>query len=464
MSQNEKNQNVRVRFAPSPSGFFHIGSARTALFNELFARGCGGTLVLRIEDTNRDERASEYEASILRGLEWLGVSYDEFARQSERTAIYKKYLEDLIDNGWAYISKEEQGERSEVIRLKNPGESVTFSDAVRGQVTMDTSELGDFVIAKDKETPLYHLAVAVDDFEMGITHIIRGEDGISNTPRQMLIQKALGAPQPKYAHIPLILAPDKSKLSKRHGAVAMEEYRDLGYLPEAMTNFLALLGWNPGTDQEIFSKDELVEAFDLERVQKGGAVFGKEKLDWFNRKHLEKKPAEELHPAIAARLSEFYDPEKVKTLVPKLTPILLERIATLGDVRQMAEAGDLDYFFEAPDYEAGALVNPKSRASEHSPVSEHSQVLERTQKHLETIIEMLNEHFEPEQGIGAEALKEVLWPYATEEGRGDVLWPMRFALSGREKSPDPFVLVEILGLRETQSRLRNASQKLTGAV
>ena len=307
MEKKKQNNTVVTRFAPSPTGNLHVGSARTALFSFLYARGCGGKFILRIEDTDKERSKKEFEESILASMEWLGFSYDEMYRQSERTEIYKKYLQKLIDSGSAYISKEEvkqEGDRSEVIRFKNPNKTVTFADEIRGEVTFDTTELGDFVIAKDVKNPLYHFVVVVDDLEMGVTHVIRGEDHISNTPRQILIQEAIGAPRPTYAHIPLTLAADRSKLSKRHGAVSVEEYKKMGYLPEALVNFLALLGWNPGNDKEIFSIDELIKEFSLKKMQKGGAMFNFDKLDWVNKQHIARLDTEELFAKIKERLSE----------------------------------------------------------------------------------------------------------------------------------------------------------------
>jgi len=281
---------VRVRMAPSPTGNLHIGTARTAFFNYLFAKKHKGKFILRIDDTDRERSTKEFEQNILDNLEWLGIHYDELYRQSERTEIYVSYLDKVIESGKAYISKDEakgEGKRREVIRLKNPNKKISFNDLVRSEVTFDTTELGDIVIAKSMEEPLYHFASVVDDFEMSITHIIRGEDHISNTPRQILIQEAIGAPRPLYAHLPLILASDRSKLSKRkHGeSVSLNYYKNQDYLPQAILNYLALLGWNPGTDQEIFTVRELIEVFDISRVHKGGAIFDEKKLAWVNRKH-----------------------------------------------------------------------------------------------------------------------------------------------------------------------------------
>ena len=253
-------EKVVVRFAPSPTGLFHVGSYRTALFNYLFAKQSGGKFILRIEDTDRERSKKEYEENILASLTWLGLHHDEFYRQSERGEVYRRHLEKLLASDAAYQA--EDG----VIRFRNPKREVTFNDLIRGEVKMDPSDLGDFVIAKSLTEPLFHLAVVVDDFESGVTHIIRGEDHLANTPRHILLQAALGAPRPLYAHLPLVLAPDRSKLSKRHGAEPITVYRDRGYLPAAFVNCLALLGWHPNSEQEIFTLAELIADFDLSDV------------------------------------------------------------------------------------------------------------------------------------------------------------------------------------------------------
>ena len=284
----ETAKKIITRFPPSPTGPLHIGNVRTALFNYLYARQNNGRFIVRIEDTDKARSKKEYEESILESLQWLGLERDgELWHQSERTEIYKKYLQRLIDENKAYVSTETLGENREVVRFRNPNKSVKFDDLIRGVVEFNTTELGDFVIAKNVNKPLYHLAVVIDDFESGITHVIRGEDHISNTPRQILIQEAIGAPRPLYAHLPLILAQDRSKLSKRkHGeSVSLDYYRHKGYSRDAIINYLALLGWNPGTEQEIFTLGELINVFDLKRVHKGGAIFDEKKLAWVNRKH-----------------------------------------------------------------------------------------------------------------------------------------------------------------------------------
>ena len=471
MKTENNKDNVVTRFAPSPSGFFHVGSARTALFSFLYARKCNGKFILRIEDTDKERSKKEFEDNILEGLAWLGISYDEMYRQSERTEIYKKYLQKLIDDGTAYVSKEKpssaegsgvakpafaksygvakkEGDRSEVIRFKNPNKVVTFSDEIRGEVTFDTTELGDFVIARDMENPLYHFVVVVDDFEMSITHVIRGEDHISNTPRQILIQEAIGAPRPIYAHIPLILASDRSKLSKRHGAVSATEYKKMGYLPEALINFLVLIGWNPGDEREIFLMDELVKEFSLKKVQKGGAIFNQEKLDWINKQHIARMLPEQVFKEIKKRIPEniLSLPEYSDKRLRDIVPIIAERLNKYSEIEKMVAEGELSYFFEQPTYEASKLLWKKNP----DPLV--------AKQHIDKVIELLNKI--DSGNFTQENIKESIWDYAEKEGRGDVLWPMRFALSGCDKSPDPLTLAQIFGKVETLERLFVASNLL----
>mgnify|MGYP001578855714 FL=1 len=438
---------VVTRFAPSPTGFLHVGSARTALFNYLFTKKHGGTFLLRIEDTDKERSKKEFEDDILAGLSWLGISHDgEPTRQSERTAIYRSYLEKMILSGAAYEAEENQDKTGKVVRFKNPNKTITFHDLIRGDISFDTAELGDFVVAKDKETPLYHLAVVVDDHEMGITHVIRGEDHISNTPRQILIQEAIGAKRPLYAHIPLILAPDRSKLSKRHGAVSVSEYKIIGYLPEAFVNFLALLGWNPGTDKEIFSIEELTAAFDIEKVQKGAAVFNEEKLKWMNREHLRALPHEEIAPMVLERLPEDLRAAAYANLdigQKVLDRVILERIHVLSEVTALADAGEFSFYFSAPHVAREKIVWKKGTA-------------EKTLAHLDKIASILHTaSFE-----SPDTIKRALFPYADKEGRGEVLWPYRYALSGRDTSPDPFTISYVIGKQETIRRIQTARDLL----
>jgi len=431
-----KKQKVVTRFAPSPTGLLHTGNYRTAIFSYLYAKHHGGSYILRIEDTDKDRSKKEYEDNIFESLAWLGLTHDAFFRQSDRGDIHRAHLQKLLDSGAAYVSKEEvkEGSRGEVIRFKNPGTKVTFTDLIRGDITFDTTELGDFVIAKSAGEPLFHFAVVVDDFTMGVTHIVRGDDHISNTPRQILIQRALGAPQPFYAHLPLILGADRSKLSKRKGAKALTEYRDAGYLPQALFNYLALLGWHPTSDKELFSKEELVKEFDLSRVQKGGAIFDEEKLLWFNREHL-------------MRLSDEEFDKKLKAFLPNTSlnlsiyrKLLRERSATFSEAAKFLVDGEFSYLEEAPNVDAGKLVWKKDTP-------------QMTATHLSKAIQLM-EQLPPEPSI--DEAKKILLPYAEEVGKGSVLWPVRFALSGREKSPDPFELISLLGKDAVMARLRTA--------
>ena len=297
-------EEIRTRLAPSPTGSLHVGTARSGIFNFLFARKNGGKFILRIEDTDLERSKKEFEEDAKESLLWLGLNWDEFYRQSDRKEIYSEHIKKLLESGLAYVSKEKGGNSKEVIRFKNKGELIKFKDIIRGEIEADTSDLGDFIIAKDINTPLYHLAAVIDDALMKISHIIRGEDHISNTPRQILIQGALNFPQPKYAHLPLILGGDKSKLSKRHGAEALSEYRKAGYPAEAMFNFLSLLGWHPKDDREILSKNELVREFSLERVQRGGAIFQHEKLDWMSREYIKNLADEDFYLCLKPFLPE----------------------------------------------------------------------------------------------------------------------------------------------------------------
>lgn len=419
-----------------------MGGVRTALFNYLFARQQHGTFVLRIEDTDKERSREEWTEGLINDLSWLGLSHDVFAKQSERTNTYVEYLKKLIDGGHAYISKEtpkEEGQRDEVIRFKNPNKEVVINDLIRGEVRVDTTDLGDFVIARSMTEPVYHLAVVIDDFLMGVTHVIRAEEHLSNTPRQILIQEAIGAPRPTYAHLPLVLAEDKSKLSKRkHGeTVSLSYYRERGYLPEAIVNFVALIGWNPGTDQEVFTLDELVTSFDLSKVQKGGAVFNVEKLNWINREHVKRMTPEARWNALHQYTPEAYNRDMLK----KISHLVLERVNAFGEIPSVLES-EFSFFFVKPSYEPELLVWKKSNLLE-------------AKRHITYIADVLEKA--PEDAwVSEESLKALLWDYAEKEGRGDVLWPVRVALSGQERSPDPFAIATILGKQETIARLHSA--------
>ena len=299
------SNNVITRFPPSPTGLLHAGNYRTALFNYLFAKKESGLFLVRIEDTDKARSTSENEQNILETLAWLNITPDgDITHSSDRVSRHTELLAKLVREDKAYVSREPKkdnpNEFVEIVRLRNPGTSVTFNDLIRGDITIDTTDLGDFVIARAIDDPLYHFAVVVDDGDMGVTHIIRGEDHISNTPRHILIQRALGFDTPIYAHLPLVLGSDRSKLSKRRGAKALTDYRSMGVLPEAMLNYLALIGWHPVDDREYFSLEELIAEFDLSRVQKGSAIFDETKLLSVNQHWMRKLSDEEFATRLKA--------------------------------------------------------------------------------------------------------------------------------------------------------------------
>jgi glutamyl-tRNA synthetase len=441
--------NVITRFAPSPTGYFHVGSYRTALFSCIYARQNKGRFLLRIEDTDKQRSKKEYEENIIESLEWLGLKYDEFYRQSDRTDIYKRYIKQLIDSGHAFVSKEtpkEPGGRTEVIRFKNPNKKVAFDDMIRGHIEFDTTELGDFVIAKSEDEPVFHLVVVIDDMESKITHVIRGEDHISNTPRQILIYEALKAVPPLYAHIPLLLAKDRSKLSKRNGAVPVTEYRAKGYLSEAVVNYLSLLGWHPSDEKEVMSFDEIVKDFSLERVQKSGAIFDEEKLKWFNRQYLLRLSDEQF-----TERGGTFMPEWLHTHTPlfkRLVPLLREKISVFGEIPDIfAPSGELAFVKELVDYPKESLLWKK--APDAGKARAH---LEEAKKLMSAL---------SDDSFTSENIKAALWPYADANGRGDVLWPVRVALTGQDKSPDPFMSAHILGKEEALKRIDAALNKIS---
>lgn len=450
---NPFKKRIVTRIAPSPTGVLHFGTARTALFNYLYAKKFGGKFILRIEDTDKERSTKEFEQNILENLEWLGLKHDYFFRQSEREKTYTKYLGKLIKHNKAYISKEEGGDRTEVIRFRNPNKKITFTDLIRGDITFDTTELGDFVIAKSMTEPLYHLAVVVDDYEMGVTHIIRGEDGISNTPRQILIQQAIGARKtPKYAHLPLILGKDRSKMSKRHGPTSLNSFRERGYLKEALINYLAFLGWNPGDEREIFSINELSAEFSIERVSKSGAIFDEERLNWYNREYLKKIDNTIFVESVKKYFEKFQlDEKSLAEKIISLKNIIIERINVYDDLKNLVEAGDFDYFFTTPEIE-----DIKKIIWKETPKVE-------TLMHLSRVAELI-QNTDTTQLQSAENVKNIIWNYANENGKGNVLWPLRYSLSGKDKSPDPFVLISLLDKNEVLKRIEVSIKKLNEII
>lgn len=443
---------VVTRIPPSPTGHLHIGTARTALFNYLFAQQHNGQFLFRSEDTDRARSTEAFEQEIQAGLQWLGITWDNdtILRQSERAAVYRRYLEQLVDQDLAYISREpsKQDPATEVavVRLRNPNKSITFVDLVRGEITFDTTELGDFVIARSIDDALYHFTVVVDDAEMGVTHILRGEDHISNTPRQIVLLEALGFTRPQYAHLPLILAPDRSKMSKRHGAVAISEYQEAGYLPEAILNYLALLGWNPGTEQEVFTLEELIGAFSLDKIQKGGAVFDLEKLGWLQKQHLLTRTSEAqtdyVLQSVAAALPQMDDLTKAR--YARLTETILERYATLHSIKEAVEAGEFAFVTDAPTPDPALIAwkkDPDAKAAADRLQQAHDI--------------LANHDFS-----SVASIKDALWPLAEMLGKGELLWPLRTTLTGQERSPDPFTVAYALGQEETLERIDRACAKI----
>lgn len=434
---------VVSRFAPSPTGLLHAGNYRTAVFAYLSAKHAGGRFIVRIEDTDAARSKPEYEANILDALAWLELPADELYRQSEHRPRHRALLEKLVAEGAAYISKETPtapGDREEVIRFKNPGGAVTFSDVIRGEITTDITDLGDFIIARSFDEPVFHFAVVVDDADEKVTHVIRGGDHISNTARQILIRRALGFSEPLYAHLPLIMDHTHKKLSKRGGAKALTEYRDLGVLPEALLNYLAFLGWNPGDNREYMSRAELIEAFDLSRVQKGSAVFDEIKLFSVNHYWLRRLSVDDFISRGAFTTTDT-------AMLRKIVPLLQERAQTFSEAREML-TGELCCFFSEPTLDAEKLIAKE-------PIDRPGL----TKTALEGLLELIKGL--PE-GLSAEASKEALMPFADAEeakgkgGRGGVLWPLRYALSGQERSPDPFTLVALLGTEISHMRVQKA--------
>ena len=461
---------IRVRFAPSPTGYLHIGGVRTALFNWILAKKEGGVFILRIEDTDPERSKPEFEEDIIRGLQTLGFQWDEFYRQSDRKAIYREYLQKLFDAGRAYpcfCSKEEleleqqamisqgippkynghcrgltrketeerigKGEKY-VLRLRIPeNEKISFRDLIRGQVEFDANLIGDFVVAKNFEEPLYNFTVVIDDFLMKITHVVRGEDHISNTPRQILVFRAIAEEPPLFAHLPLILNPDRSKMSKRYGDVSLRSYLKDGYLPEAILNFLALLGWHPSDSREIFSIDEIKDEFDLKKIQKGGAVFNIEKLNWLNRQYMARMPDEEF----IARAQTFLPDDW--QLSSAIAAAVRDRINKLSEIKEQ-----VSFFFVLPDYPVELLY--------------WKGQVEGVGDNLHLIADALMKMGEGD--FSAAELEKNIVKIIPPGKTGNFLWPLRVALSGLRASPGPYEIMASLGKKEALERINTALEKL----
>ncbi|MBI2038230.1 MAG: glutamate--tRNA ligase [Candidatus Magasanikbacteria bacterium] len=504
---------IKTRFAPSPTGYLHVGGLRTALYSYLFAKKHGGKFLLRIEDTDRERYVADGVANILKSLYWASVVPDEGVilseakdpsrsdkrdssakpqndnlritqkgengpyTQSERLDIYKEYAQKLLDAGHAYYcfcsserleklradqqakkmptgydglcakldpteskQKAEAGEKH-VMRLKmdKHGETV-FNDLIRGEVRFKNELVDDQVLIKSDGFPTYHFAVVVDDHLMGITHIIRGEEWISSVPKHAQLYKYFGWEIPEMAHLPLLLNPDKSKLSKRQGDVAVEDYMKKGYLPEALVNFVAFLGWNPGTEKEMYTMEELVKDFDLAKVGKTGGVFNIEKLDWYNKQYIKNLSNAELVEKAMPWLEEAG--VGGRPILEKAVSLERERITILSELPEA-----IKFVFELPDYKADTLVWKKSSNEE-----------------VKNILPKLIEFFDTvdENDWDKQVLEEKTKIWIAEKGFsvGSVLWPMRVALSGQENSPGPFEIAEVLAKKQTITRLQIALEKL----
>jgi glutamyl-tRNA synthetase len=495
--QNYIMKKIRTRAAPSPTGMFHVGSLRTALFDYLYAKKHGGTFMLRIEDTDRARLVEGATENIVDSLFWSGIIPDEGVTfdnenqltqvgdngpyiQSERLDIYKKYSDQLLEQGDAYycfctkerldelrkvqqLNKQPTGydghckslskddvdlqlkeNASHVIRLNMPDEeSTSWNDLVRGEVVFENKLIDDQVLVKADGFPTYHLAVVVDDNLMEVTHIFRGEEWVSSTPKHIVLYNMLGWDIPVYAHLPLLVNEKKQKLSKRHGDVSVFDFKEKGYLPEAMINFVAFLGWNPGTEQEIFTIEELIDGFDFEKVNKAAAVFNYDKLNWYNKQWMMKFEDEEL----AERAKFFYDRAGIETVDFELDAIVkLEkgRAETLVDIVENTRF----IFEDVLDYEKELLVWKKA---DEADAKEKLAVLSE-------ILGNFNEDDWIEQGIEEKVME---WIKEKEFGVGNVLWPVRVALSGQKNSPGPFEIMGVLGKEKSLKRIGEAIHKLS---
>ncbi|MBU0547929.1 MAG: glutamate--tRNA ligase [Candidatus Omnitrophica bacterium] len=424
---------IRVRFAPSPTGNLHIGGGRTALFNWLFSQSQKGKFILRIEDTDRERSKKEFVDEILFSLKWLGFNWDELYYQSERFDRYHEYADKLLQAGLAYIEKSPEGK--EAVIFKVTAQKIKINDLIRGQIEFDSSLIKDQVLIKSDGTPTYNFACVVDDAEMNITHIIRGDDHISNTPKQVLFYEALGFPLPNFAHLPLIMGMEGGRLSKRTGATAISDYRKMGYLPEALVNYLLLLSWAPGGNREIINKDEAIELFDIKNVNKTAATFDLKKLDWVNNQYLKnanpQKLLEELSPLL---IEKKYIAEKGsdREYILELIKLFQARLSRLNDFLDWADFFFIEEIKIDPLAQEKFLSKDLSREfklfiAELEGLSSFSAV--NIEKSFRDLVEKLN--------IEAKVL----------------IHPLRVALTGKTIGPGLFELIYYLGLERTKRRL-----------
>ena len=474
---------MRLRFAPSPTGYLHMGGARTALFNWLLARRQGGRLLLRVEDTDRQRSSESHTRTILTGLSWLGLDWDEGpVFQSDGIERHRSEALRLLAEGRAYrdfttperleaeaercgtddlrrlprsladaLGDQESDRRAAAgdvfaVRFRVADGETAWDDLLHGELRFANTDIEDFVVLRSDGTPTYNMAVASDDADERITHVIRGDDHISNTPKQIMLYRALGYPVPAFGHLPMILGPDGRRLSKRHGATAVQEYQERGILPEALLNFLALLGWNPGDEREVMTRAELVEAFSLERVQKKSAVFDDEKLTWLNGQHLARRATAELVPLAAKRLRARGSGPTTwagrEAWFSALIDLLKVRARTVDELAEMAE----------PYVEDGAIVYAPDAVAQHW-AKEPASVLERLERLRARLVEIPWEAAGLEQSI--RALAEELGV-----GAGKVIHPLRVAVTGRQHSPGIFEVLVLLGRERTLARVEGALQHI----
>ena len=473
--QEKTTEKVVTRFAPSPTGFIHVGNIRTALYAWLLARKNNGIFILRIEDTDKEREVVGSIEHIQKSLKWLGLNWDQGPDiggphtpyiQSERLDIYRKYVEILIKKGLAYADpfKEEEIEKfrkeAEInkkpflyrehrpsnppvwdgttpLRFKVPELKKTiWKDIVWGELSAGPEALDDFILIKSDGYPTYNFAHIVDDIEMGVTHVVRGQEFISSTPKFLAVYEALGVTPPYFVTTPPIMGIDgKKKLGKRDDAKDVLDYEKDGYLPDAMINYLAFLGFNPGGEKEVYTRKELINVFDLSKIQHSGAQWSDDKLNWINKEHMKLLSKEKIEKNILEQL-----PENMRN--PKLVPIIFERISKWGDIKEMKEKGELDLFFKQPSCPKEKLIFKNSSSKK---ISENLQLAIKALEELE------------EENFTQENIKTALMNIANKlESRGELLHPVRYALSGLDKSPDPFIIAEILGKNETLSRLQKA--------
>ena len=463
---------IRVRFAPSPTGQLHLGGARTALFNWLFAQHYGGEFFLRIEDTDRNRSKEEYTGQIIDSLDWLGMQWSEpLLFQSERTSAYKNAIQKLLANGTAYrcfltrdeldhARKEAQAKGihfrvpktyrdipfNDQKRLLNAGQSFTirlkvslgktlFKDHIYGAVTVNNEEIDDFIIARSDGTPTYNFTVVVDDYSMGISHVIRGEDHISNTPKQLLIYEALGYRTPEFAHLPMILGPDRKRLSKRHGAAGIQEFRNAGYSADALLNYLVILGWNPGTEQELFTREEMVAQFDIRKVQKKGAVYDEKKLHWIAGQHLARVSEEKILQSIRGEDPNWQRHAKDE-YIHNILKLMKIRAKTLNELKDMT-----GYFFSDP------VTFDHNVAAKRWKDKSLNKLIQKYIQRLETV------------GYWSAAELEAALRATAEDmavSAAKLIHPVRLAVSGKSEGPGLFELLELLGKMTCIRRLRKA--------